>query len=428
MSKTVDYLTNCWRLLEKSCCCYNSKSIKIFSMLLPVSVSFFLLISCNIHDDNFEKYTTINQNIQKKYAPDKRAAIYDISLSPHQNFLILKGESDQPKAVEELRQELINIDVQIIDSIILLPDASVGNLKYGVINNSVANIRSKPKHSAELATQALLGTGVKVLKRKGSFYLVQVPDGYISWVDHGGVVLMNESDYIDWNRAEKVIYTKTVGSVYQEENDNLTILSDIVLGAQLKYLNQGSDFLKIEYPDKRIGYIKKSEAQLYNDWIKTVQPSGELLEKYARDLLGSPYLWGGTSTKGMDCSGFTKTVYLLNGFIIPRDASQQIQAGEVVDENLNFEGLEKGDLMFFGTKATDHKKQRVTHVGIWLGNGKGEFIHSASKVRLSSINPKSKYYDEPNKNRYLGSKRYLGIQDKLITNLKTDKILTDIKP
>ncbi len=398
--------------------------LKYFSIL----ISIFLLFSCDSPNRNIEKYTAINKGIQKKYAPDKRVAIYNISFTPYQNFLVLKGESDQPKAVEKLKQELINNEVQIIDSIILLPNASVGNLKYGVINNSVANIRSKPTHSAELATQALLGTGVKVLKRKGSFYLVQVPDGYISWVDYGGIVLMNESDYIDWNRTEKVLYTKTVGNVYQEENQNLAVLSDIVLGAQLKFLNQGPDFFKIEYPDKRIGYIKKNEAQLYNDWIKNVQPSGELLEKYARDFLGSPYLWGGTSTKGMDCSGFTKTVYLLNGFIIPRDASQQIHAGKLIDKHLNFEGLEKGDLMFFGTKATDNNKQRVTHVGIWLGNGKGEFIHSASKVRLSSINPESNYYDEHNKNRYLGSKRYLGNPDRLITNLKTDKILTDIKP
>jgi hypothetical protein len=428
MSKLSDYLTDCGYLLKKNRYIHNLKIIKTFIKLLPISVSFFVLFSCNIPDDNFEKYTTINQNIQKKYAPDKRVTIYDISLIAHQDFLVLKGESDQPKAIEELKLELINNGAQIIDSIILLPDASVGNLKHGVINNSVANIRSKPTHAAELATQALLGTGVKVLKRRGSFYLVQVSDGYISWVDHGGMVLMNESDYIEWHSAKKLIYTKTVGNVYQEENDNFTVLSDIVLGAQLKYLNQGSDFFKVEYPDNRIGYIKKEEAQLYDDWIQNVKPSGELLEKYARDFLGSPYLWGGTSTKGMDCSGFTKTVYLLNGFIIPRDASQQIHAGKVVDEHLNFEGLEKGDLMFFGTKATDYNIQRVTHVGIWLGNGKGEFIHSASKVRLSSIHPESVYYDEPNKNRYLGSKRYLGNPDKLITNLKTDKIITDIKP
>ena len=428
MSKLSDYLTVYGYLFKKNSCANNPKIVNTFIVLLPISVILFSLISCNKSNDKFEKYTAINQDIQKKYAPDKRVAIYDISLIAHQNFLVLKGESDQPKAVEELKLELMNNDVQIIDSIILLPDASVGNLKYGVINNSVANIRSKPTHAAELATQALLGTGVKVLKKRGSFYLVQVPDGYISWVDHGGIILMGEGDYLKWNSAEKVIFTKTVGSVYQEENENFAVLSDIVLGAQLKYLNKGSDFFKIEYPDKRIGYIKKGEAQLYDDWIQNVEPSGELLEKYARDFLGSPYLWGGTSTKGMDCSGFTKTVYLLNGFIIPRDASQQIHAGEVVDEHLNFEGLEKGDLMFFGTKATDHNEQRVTHVGIWLGNGKGEFIHSASKVRLSSIIPKSKYFDEINKNRYLGSKRYLGITDKLITNLKTDKILTDIKP
>ena len=107
-------------------------------------------------------------------------------------------------------------------------------------------------------------------------------------------------------------------------------------------------------------------------------------------MLGVPYLWGGTSPKGNDCSGFTKTVYLMNGFVIPRDASQQVTAGKIVDENLKFEGLEKGDLMFFGTPAKDGKKQRVTHVGIWLGNGKGEFIHSASNVHLSSVNENEK--------------------------------------
>ena len=394
---------------------------------LPLLASLFLLFSCDTPSKNIDKYIAISEEVKKTYAPDKRVAVYDISITPLEDFILLKGESDQPEAVEELKQELSHYDIQIIDSIILLPDASVGEFKYAVVNNSVANIRSNPKHSAELATQALMGTGVKVLKIEDSFYLIQVPDGYISWVDYGGVVLMNESDYIEWNGAEKVIYTKTVGNVYQDENDNPTILSDIVLGAQLKFLNQESDFFKVEYPDKRIGYIKKNEAQLYNDWIQQVQPTGEQLEKYARNLLGSPYLWGGTSTKGMDCSGFTKTVYLLNGFIIPRDASQQFQAGKGVDENLNFEGLEKGDLMFFGTKAIDQNEQRVTHVGIWLGNGKGEYIHSASKVRLSSINPESVYYDEPNKNRYLGSKRYLGNPHKLITNLKTDKILKEIE-
>ena len=401
--------------------------MKNYTNIFLSAIVIVSLFSCQADKKDLTSINKLNDSIKKQYAPDKRVAIYDISISTIQNSILLKGESDQANAVKELKQKLIDTGEQIIDSIVLLPDSSVGTYKYAVVNNSVANIRSKPKHSAELGTQALLGMGLKVLKIKGSFYRVQTPDEYISWVDHGGVILMDENEYLNWKKAVKVIYTKTFGNVYQDEDEDSKILSDIVLGGQLKLLTKGLKFYKVEYPDKRIGFIKNNEAELYNNWIKNIQPSGILVEKYTRNLLGSPYLWGGTSTKGMDCSGFTKTVYLMNGLIIPRDASQQINAGKDVDPELKFDNLEKGDLMFFGKKATDSTKQRVTHVGIWLGNGKGEFIHASKQVRLSSINQESDYFDESNTKRYLGSRRYLGENDKMIINLKTDNILTQLK-
>ncbi len=397
---------------------------KILSLIV-VSIIFFSCTTTQTKD--LTKYQNINDSIKKTYAPDKRVAIYNVTLNTNQNEIVLKGESDQPKAVDALKQKLSANGIKFIDSVNILPDVSVGETKYAVVNNSVANIRSKGKHSAELATQALLGTGLKVLKIAGSFYLVQTPDAYISWVDHGGVTLMTSNEYLNWTNAPKIIYTNTAGYTYQENNTKSLRLTDIVLGAQLKLLDEDKNFYQVEYPDKRIGYIKKSESELYSNWITNVKPNGDLIETYARDFLGTPYLWGGTSTKGMDCSGFTKTIYLMNGFIIPRDASQQINAGLDVDPDLKFENLQKGDLMFFGKKATDSTKQRTTHVGIWLGNDKGEFIHEASRVRLNSINPQSNYYDKFNTNRYLGSRRYLGVKDKMITNLKTDKLLTEIK-
>lgn len=117
----------------------------------------------------------------------------------------------------------------------------------------------------------------------------------------------------------------------------------------------------------------------------------------------------------------------MNGYVIPRDASQQIMAGKDIDPKIEFSNLEKGDLMFFGTKATDSTRQRVTHVGIWLGNDRGEFIHSASRVKMGSIHPASPYYDEGNTNRYLGSRRYLDQKDKMLINLKEENIEENIK-
>jgi cell wall-associated NlpC family hydrolase len=186
----------------------------------------------------------------------------------------------------------------------------------------------------------------------------------------------------------------------------------------LKYNSLDSKFYEVEYPDNRIGYIKKEEALPYTTWLQSLMPSKEKVEMIAKKMDGFPYLWGGTSSKGMDCSGFTKMVYLMNGLIIPRDASQQINAGKIVDKNLDFTNLEKGDLMFFGRKATSEKKQRVVHVGIWLGNDRMEFIHASGNVHLSSMSESEPNYDAFNKNRYLGSRRYLNTDDKNIMNLK----------
>ena len=198
----------------------------------------------------------------------------------------------------------------------------------------------------------------------------------------------------------------------------MSIVSDIVLGAQLALLETTEDFYKVAFPDNRVGYIKQKDAAIYETWINTIKPSSSLIELTAKKFIGLPYLWGGTSSKGMDCSGFTKTVYLMNGFVIPRDASQQINAGKVVDTNLTFENLQKGDLLFFGKKATDSTKQRTTHVGIWLGNDNDEFIHAANNVGVNSINSEADNFDEFNKNRYLGARRYLGVNDDMIINLK----------
>ena len=120
--------------------------------------------------------------------------------------------------------------------------------------------------------------------------------------------------------------------------------------------------------------------------------------------MGLPYLWGGTSMKGVDCSGFTKTVYLMNGLVLPRDASQQVHIGEEVDTKAGWHHLQPGDLLFFGSPAKEGQPERVVHVGMWIG-GNNEFIHSAGMVHISSLNPQAPNYDEGEHKRFLRAKR-----------------------
>jgi cell wall-associated NlpC family hydrolase len=387
--------------------------MKYFSFVL-----FVVLMSCNTNQKTISELEKMHATLKTIYAPDKRVDLFDIRFKTLKNQLILEGETTSKKAFAILLDSLQNRKLTFTNKVRMLPDSAVGNKHFAVARNSVINIRSQPKHSAELGTQGLLGMPLKVLDKKGDFYRIQTPDNYISWVDKGGITRMVEEEFDIWNNYKKVIYTNTHGYVYADKTENSEIISDITSGGILKYISMDTQFYKVIYPDKRKGFLKREEALMYESWLHELNPSQENIEKIAKSMDGFPYLWGGTSAKGMDCSGFTKMVYLINGFIIPRDASQQINAGKTVDENLDFKDLEKGDLVFFGKKATVDKKQRVTHVGIWLGNDKMEFIHASGNIHVASMDSNNPLYDEFNKNRYLGSKRYLGIKDNAIIDLK----------
>ncbi len=353
--------------------------------------------------------------LQTKFAPDKRVAVYKIEATKRGDSYILKGETDQPKGLQALIDSLSANTISFVDSVDVLPSAELGNNTHAFITISVANLRSNPKHSAELATQATLGTPVKLLKKQGGWYYIQTPDNYLAWVDAGGINLCTEGDIKNWQATDKVIYTKTYGHCYLGP-DKEQVVSDMVAGNILVVLKYATKFYIVQFPDGREAYIDRDEAEEYDTWLTGLDFSSEALVATSKQLVGVPYLWGGTSTKGMDCSGFTKTIYFLNGMIIPRDASQQVHTGKSIDDKGNFDFLEAGDLLFFGKEATDTTTEKVVHVGMWIGNN--EFIHASDMVRVSSVDKEAKNYDEYNVNRYLRTKRIRNQKDKALINLQ----------
>lgn len=383
---------------------------------IPILVSLIIvLFSCN-NKDNTEHVSKLIEAKRAEVAPDKRVALWDLTFENDS----LKGETDQPEALDELIEELKSQQVNFTDAVLRLPDAHLGEKTKALVTISVANIRSNPKHSAELATQALMGTPLNVLKEEDGWFLVQTPDGYLSWVDRAGIHLMTEAELEHWYREPKVVFTALIGYVWKSE-DRTEMVSDLVAGDILTIQEESKDQLKITLPDGRKGWISAKEAQDWESWIASRNTTPEALISTAKQMLGTPYLWGGTSIKGVDCSGFTKTIFYLNGQIIPRDASQQINEGELVDADKNWDKLQVGDLLFFGEKGTPDKKERVVHVGMWIGNG--EFIHSRGLVRISSFDPKNPNYDEYELGRYLRTKRIVNVPSEHV--LSVSALLTN---
>jgi len=369
-----------------------------------IALSIFFLIGCK-EDPNRPKDPILVKlaEIKAEYAPDQRVALFDVTVVKNTDKYVLKGESNLPEAVKALKTRLAADSIAFVDSIQVLPADYLGKKTKAIINISVANLRSNPRHSSELVTQATLGTIVKVYKQEEDWYYIQSPDKYLAWVDAGGIELADEQKAENWDYDVKIIYTQTYGHAYTGPDDNTSIVSDLTAGNMLTILKYTDKNFIVRFPDGRNAFVRKNEAEPYDSWLKNLNPTNETLVSTGKALMGVPYLWGGTSTKGVDCSGFTKTIYFLNGMVIPRDASQQVHTGIPIDSTGNFEKLQNGDLLFFGTKATDSTREKVVHVGMWIGNN--EFIHSSGRVRVSSVDKASINHDEYNLNRYLRTKR-----------------------
>lgn len=346
---------------------------------------------------------TIIEEVRRQYAPDRRVAVFQVETDAQGT---LTGKTNLPEAKSTLLQKLAAARLTYSDSIQNLPAGILGEQTYGVVTISVANIRSQPRDAAELATQALLGMPLRVLDKDRSWYLVQTPDHYIAWVDWGGMQRMNKAEFDAWEATEKIIVLTPYTFSYENPDAQGQTVSDLVAGDQLNLLEQSADFYHVRYPDGRSAYVAKTDARPYKTWLESLDISEDNLVKTSKRMMGLPYLWGGTSYKGVDCSGFTKTIYYLNGWVLPRDASQQVDTGEPIDTAGGFSPLQPGDLLFFGTKASDQTPEKVTHVGMWIGND--EFIHASGKVRVSSMNAEAPNYDAYEKNRFLRAKRLLG--------------------
>jgi len=376
------------------------------SLLMSISILPLLILGVII-DDGDARIAALLTEARKALAPDKRTAVFNIEGSVKRSSVLLKGELQS----ESLKEKLLTFirqreNLTIEDSIIVLPHPSLGGKTFGMVSVSVANIRTKPGHAEELATQAILGTPLRILKREEGWYYVQTPDEYLGWTDDV-IAIFTKDEFEHWTRHPKVIITATYAHVLSSTAKGSDIVSDVVAGNILKLEKEEGKFFAVEYPNGKRGFVAKEYAELYETWRGNADPFPERIISTAKRFMGVPYLWGGTSAKAMDCSGFTKTVFFLNGVQLPRDASQQALVGVPVELTEDFKHVKMGDLVFFGRKATAERPERVTHVGIYIDNYK--FIHEGGDVRINSFSPNDPDYSEYRTRTLLGVRRVIGV-------------------
>ncbi len=362
---------------------------------LLLSIALVLLAGCASVEKEDAALREAIKPIKEKFAPDRRITVFDIEWERKGSALVVKGQVEDPAAKQEAFQAVKNIvGGEVLDSIRLLPDPLLGDRQFGIVTVSVANMRSKPAQSAELATQVLMGMVVKLLKEENGWYYVQSHDKYLAWLEDDAMQIVDQAGVNAWADTEKVIVTEQYGVVREKTNQDALRVSDLVVGCMLKKKGVRGSWVEVELPDGTKGFVERTSAIEYDTWKASRRLTAENVEKVAKAFLGVPYLWGGTSVKGMDCSGFTKTVFRLNGLELNRDANQQATMGEDVFIGDEFQGLQKGDLLFFGRKATPERPERITHVGIYLSNK--EFIHSpgGARVRFNSFDPTAPNFSE----------------------------------
>lgn len=347
----------------------------------------------------------LTDRLKQKYAPDGRVALFKTDYTFDGKRVMLRGETTSPSAKAELMAALSKEGYEVMDCLKVLPDeAALEGKTYGIINLSVASLRVQPDYSSEMTTQALLGMPVRVLERDG-WYRIQTPDDYIAWTHRVSVLPVTREELTAWNRAEKVVVTSHYAFVYSQPDRRSQTVSDVVAGNRLKLEGTKGGFYHVSYPDGRQGYVEKSVALPEREWRKSLKQDAASIIRTAHTLMGVPYLWAGISSKGMDCSGFVRTVLFMHDIIIPRDASQQAYVGQHIDIAPDFSNLQPGDLVFFGRKATPQRKERVVHVAIYIGNRR--FIHSQGDVHVSSFDPQDELFDEYNLGRLLFAVRVL---------------------
>ena len=241
-------------------------------------------------------------------------------------------------------------------------------MNYGISILSIIPVRLEPNNRSEMTTQLIFGEHFKILESIKKWSKIQIShDKYVGWISNNQIQEINFEEYEKLDKEIPTLSTDILDIIESDFNQ------PIVIGSVLPTFK--SDHALIN-------------NKMYKFTGNTTQgfTQRKHLINNAMVFLNAPYLWGGRTPFGIDCSGFTQIIYRLQGIKIPRDAYQQINLGQ----EINLNNCKEGDLAFF-----ENKSGKITHVGLILENNK--IIHASGQVRIDKLDEKGIFNSEKQK-------------------------------
>jgi len=260
------------------------------------------------------------------------------------------------------------------------------------IAKNVANVHAGPSSDTELVTQALMGQPAWILEERDDWAHVRTWDTYAGWTLRRWLVRRPDGAAYA-SGSEVAVVRDLFADLHVHPDLGADILTKVTISVELEVIGQQADFVAVRMPDGRTGYIERAAVYFPQD-SQRLPPVPEEIVRTAKRFVGVPYLWGGTSPFGLDCSGFVQLVYRIHGIALLRDA-HMLAADERV-QPVEESKLSPSDLVFF---AGGEDKTKITHVGMYIGDGR--FIHSAGSTGVT-IN---RLEDAPYNAIYWGARR-----------------------
>jgi gamma-D-glutamyl-L-lysine dipeptidyl-peptidase len=304
--------------------------------------------------------------------PDLRVEVFEIRTRRGDGRPVVEGVTTVPAAAEALQRALVARGLDADVRLEILPDPSLGPKKEALVRAPVAPVYHRPTMNATQVTQYVLGSRVTLLSAHSPFFRVRGEDAHVGWV-HRGYLAIGESEWaLSWERGEHGEPVVSIGADVRDDEDQ--ILARLPWGARVIQL-AGE---RILLPDGRTGRLGAGDVVAVDRLWDRFPARGESVVRTARRWMGAPYLWGGVTPHGVDCSGLIQSVFWIHGIAMPRDSDMQALIGAAVEPGEGFRRIRSGDLLFFAERG------RVNHVAISVGGSR--IIHASASNAAVDVN------------------------------------------